>query len=785
MEKINNILDSYINNLGELTMPVITTRDLFLSCGMNINFDVGREMSLLALEESIQNQNLIVLVSQKDSFVESPKEEDLYSIGTLAKITNLSRLPYNAIKISVKILNRFKIEEYVQSSPFMIARGNVISYKKSDFTSREIALSNSLKEKFSEYSSFIGRSEIDVKYLLNEVSDPDEVIDLIQQGIKMPFNTFQSILSSLDLEERFTKTYQALDNNIQTLQLERKIENKVKSKLEKMQKDVYIREKILALQEEIGQVDTSSVVMEYFDKLDALNIEDKYKEKIKKEVNRLKTLPSGTSETGVIQTYIETILDLPWKKERQKNINLKTAKVKLDEYHYGLEEVKDRIMEHLAVLKLTKSLNGPIICLVGPPGVGKTSIAKSIAAATKREFVRLSVGGTSDEAEIKGHRRTYIAAMPGRIISGIKQVKTNSPLFLLDEIDKISANYKGDPAAALLEVLDPEQNKNFSDNYLEIPFDLSNVLFVATANTTQTIPRPLLDRMEIISIPGYLPKEKLEIAKKYLVEKQLEKHGLKKDAITFSDEVLKEMIEEYTLESGVRQLDRAIAKICRKWAKKLVMEENENPDLSKENIKDFLGKEILTFKKAKNKKYLGKITGLAYTKYGGDTLTIETVITYGKGNIQLTGSLGDVMIESAKAALTYTKTICKDINMPKNFFDSHDIHIHVPEGATPKDGPSAGIAIASGIISAITSTPVCDSIAMTGEITLSGDVLPIGGLREKLLAAYRAKIKKVIIPKENEKDLADVADDIKNSLEIICVTHIDEVRKEIFCEESK
>ena len=553
--------------------------------------------------------------------------------------------------------------------------------------------------------------------------------------------------------------------------------------MEKLQKEVYLREKIEILQEKLQDSDGSGAGSNYLEKLEKLPIKEEFKEKIEKEIDRLKLIPVGSSEAGVIQTYIETILDLPWEKEEKPDINLKEAQKILDEDHYGLKEVKERIIEYLSVLKLTDTLKGPIICLVGPPGVGKTSIAKAIAKASDRKFVRLSVGGTRDEAEITGHRRTYIGAMPGRIITGIAQAKSNTPLFLLDEIDKIGSDFKGDPASALLEVLDPEQNSNFSDHYLEIPFDLSEVLFVATANNIATIPPALLDRMEVIEIPGYLPKEKVEIAKRHLIKKEMEEHGLTKENLSFTTAALTKIVTDYTLESGVRQLERLIAKICRKCAKKIVADEEGKIEVTVKNLHEFLGKELLTFDKQGNKKHVGKVTGLAYTNYGGDTLKIEAVITDGKGHIELTGSLGDVMQESAKTALTYVRTIVDKLKVDKDFYEKKDIHIHVPEGATPKDGPSAGITLATAIISALTKMSVPEDIAMTGEITLSGDVLPIGGLREKLLAASRARVKKVLIPKENIKDLEEVPDDIKDTLEIVPVKHMMDVYKIIFKED--
>ncbi|MGN8913749.1 endopeptidase La [Anaerofustis butyriciformans] len=784
MANIQNIMNTYTSNMGNMTLPAISIRDLSLITGMNANFDVSRSESLVALEESVKEDSLIYLIAQIDADKEEISLENLREVGVLAKITNLIRLPYNAIKVSVKILNRVKIKEYIQASPYILANADIINYSEEELTEEEIAMTNILKEKFNKYSAYkMSTAEFELSSFLSSIKNPNELIDLILPPLNLDYDTFQDILCMTDTKQRYKEVYKVLEKRISVLSLENEIEKEVKEKMEKLQKEVYLREKIEVLQDRLHNADGSASGSDYTKKLEKLPIPEEYKEKIQKEIDRLNTIPVGSSEAGVIQTYIETILDLPWGKEEKTDIDLKEAQKTLDEDHYGLKEVKERIIEYLSVLKLTNSLKGPIVCLVGPPGVGKTSIAKAIAKASKRKFVRLSVGGTRDEAEITGHRRTYIGAMPGRIIAGIKQAKTNSPLFLLDEIDKIGSDFKGDPASALLEVLDPEQNSNFSDHYLEIPFDLSNVLFVATANTAATIPPALLDRMEVIEIPGYMPKEKVEIAKKHLIKKELEAHGLTKDNLKFTPAALDKIVSDYTLESGVRQLERLIAKICRKCAKKIVLNEDEKIEVTVKNLHEYLGKELITFNKQSNKKYVGKVTGLAYTSYGGDTLKIEAVLTEGKGRIELTGNLGDVMQESAKTALTYVRTIADKLNADKDFYEKKDIHIHVPEGATPKDGPSAGITLATAIISALTNMKVAEDIAMTGEITLSGDVLPIGGLREKLLAAARARVKKVLIPKENVKDLEEISEDIKKHLEIIPVKHMKEVYKIIFEEE--
>ncbi len=780
MPRINEIINTYTTNLGKMELPVIPTRNLSLSKGMNINIDVAREVSLYALEECIKDNSLVILLAQKDPQIENVTRSDLYDIGILAKVTNLIRLPYNAIKVSIKAMNRIKIDDFIQFSPYILATGEIISYDNDESDRENNAMANILRRKFLEYTRMSGNNEIEVSYLLSEINNADEIIDTILPNLKISNSMFQKIICETNTKRRYELIYNELDEKTGMMELEASIENQVKKKLEKMQREVYLREKIGIMQEELDENGSVSTANDYLKRLEALPIEDIHKDKIKKEIERFKSTPYGGGEAGVIQTYIETILDLPWEKESLPEINIGQAKKDLDSEHYGLKKVKERILEYLSVLKLTDSLKGPIICLVGPPGVGKTSIAKSIAKTSKRKFVRLSVGGTKDEAEIKGHRRTYIGSMPGRIIEGVKQVHSNTPVFLLDEIDKMSSDYRGDPASAMLEVLDPEQNSNFSDHYLEIPFDLSNVLFIATANSTNTIPKPLLDRMEVIEVDGYMPNEKYEIAKRHLLPKQLKQHGLKKENLTVSKEAMLEIISEYTVESGVRQLERYISKICRKAATEVVKSKNAVVRVTKRNIKDYLGMEILHFKPTTDASHIGRVTGLAYTSYGGDTLNIEVVNMKGKGNIELTGNLGDVMQESARAAFTYIRTIYDSLKLDEEFYKDTDIHIHVPEGATPKDGPSAGITLATAIISSLTKQAVKENIAMTGEITLSGDVLAIGGLREKLLAAGRAKIKKVLIPRDNVKDLEDIPEDIKRGIKIVPVKHMDEVVKEVF-----
>lgn len=780
---ITKLMDTFNENTTTYSLPAIATRELSVITGMNINFDVARKPSLQALEESIKADGLILLIAQIDSDKEDEiGREDLREVGVVAKITNIIRLPYSAVKVSAKILNRIKITNYTQVNPFIKAKGEAITYlNKDNLSDSEEAMSEVLLEKFKEYSTVKARgNDYEIFSLIRNVNSPDELIDFILPALNASNEVFQDILCSTDTKYRFETVYELLTRRIRVMKLETEIEEEVSENLSKMQQDVYLREKIEVMQARLQDPDGIGSGSEYIKKLESLPIEENDKLKIRKEIDRLSTIPFGSAESGVIQTYVETILDLPWEKEELLNTDIKQAEEILDSKHYGLKDVKDRITEYLSVIKLTGSLKGPIICLVGPPGVGKTSIAKSIAQATNRKFTRLSLGGLRDEAEINGHRRTYIGAMPGRIIAGLKQVGSNSPLFLLDEIDKVSSDIKGDPASALLEVLDPEQNSSFSDHYLEVPFDLSNVLFVATANTTSTIPPALLDRMEIIELNGYLQPEKVEIATRHLIDKQLKANGLTKSNLEITPTALEMIIRKYTIEAGVRQLEREIAKIARKVAKEVVTGETKKVKITTRNIHKYLGKELLHFEKNTSKGHIGQVTGLAYTSYGGDTLKIETVITSGKGNVVLTGNLGDVMKESAQAAITFIRSIAKKVGIKDNFYEKSDIHIHVPEGATPKDGPSAGITLATALISALTKKKVSEDIAMTGEITLSGNVLPIGGLREKLLAANTTGVKTVLIPKDNEKDLEEVPEGIKENLNIIPVKHMKEVYKIIF-----
>lgn len=786
MANIENIMQTYSKNMGNTTLPAIATRDLSLITGMNTNIDVARDESLMALEESVREDSLIVLISQVDPYAEEIKRSNLRPVGVLAKITNLIRLPYDAVKISVKIMNRVIVREVLQTQPFISIAAEIINYSSQEIGTMDRAMTNSLRDKFKEYSQAkMGGGDYEILSFLSSLKNPNEIIDIILPTLELGHAEFEESLCETNTVQRYKRVYRLLNEKVEIQSLENELEKDVKMRMSKMQREMYIREKIESLRNKLGDSDSKGMADDYTKKLNELPIADEYKQKVQKEIDRLAAVPAGSSEAGVIQTYVETVLDLPWKKEKKPEVDVKNAKKILDEDHYGLEKVKERILEYLAVLKRKDTLKGPIICLVGPPGVGKTSIAKAIAKASQRKFVRLSVGGTRDEAEIKGHRRTYIGAMPGRILAGLTQVGSNSPLFLFDEIDKLGADYKGDPSSALLEVLDPEQNANFSDHYVEIPFDLSNVLFVATANTTMTIPEPLLDRMEIIELPGYMPKEKFEIARRHLLPKEMESHGLKKGDLNITAPALKKIVSDYTLESGVRQLERCLAKICRKTVKMIEMDNVESVNVNIKNLHDFLGMELITFDKHKHRKNVGKVTGLAYTTYGGTTLIIEVAVTPGKGQIQLTGSLGDVMQESAKTAITFVRTIAKKAGIKQDFYEKNDIHIHVPEGATPKDGPSAGITLCTAVISALTGKAVPEDVAMTGEITLSGDVLPIGGLREKLLAASRSRVKTVLIPKENLKDLEEVPEDIKKPLKIIPVRRMEEVYEIMFEEKLK
>lgn len=763
----------------ERKLPLIPLRGLAIFPYMILNFDIGREASLKALDEAMLGYELIFLTSQKEAEVDEPTEEDFYHVGTVCKVKQMIKLPGDTVRVLVEGMTRGKIKEVNSDKGYYEAVVDEIVYNETE-TMNDIevkALIRNVLDSFEEYINIGNRVSPEILISLEEIEDPDRFVDTIASNIYLKPEQKQQILEEFDIAKRLELLYSILLEEIDILKIEKKITLRVKKQMNKVQKEYYLREQLKAIQKELGdEEDISSEAEEYRDKLKKIKAPKETKAKIKKEIDKFSKIAPASPDISVSRNYLDTIFSLPWNKETKDKLDIKKAKEILDKEHYGMEKVKERILEFLAVRSLSKSLKGPIICLVGPPGVGKTSIAKSIAASLNRKFIRISLGGVRDEAEIRGHRRTYVGAIPGRIINGVKEAETKNPVFLLDEIDKMASDYKGDISSAMLEVLDPEQNKNFVDHYLEIPFDLSKILFVTTANSLSTIPGPLLDRMEVIELSGYIEEEKLNIAQKYLLAKQIKENGLKEGFVKIDDETMRDIINYYTREAGVRTLERTIGKICRKIAKKYV----EDPTLTevvvkKEDLEEYLGKDKYTFDLAGVKPEIGMVTGLAWTAVGGVTLNVEVNVLKGKGQVVLTGQLGDVMKESAQTAISYIRSISDRFNIPDDFYQTKDIHIHIPEGATPKDGPSAGVTMATAVISALTKIPVRCDVAMTGEITLRGRVLPVGGIKEKLLAAHRAGIKKVLLPKDCEAQLDEIPQNVKDQMEFVLVKHLDEV----------
>lgn len=760
------------------TLPLIPLRGISIFPHMVVHFDVGREKSINALEKAMMNDATIFLCSQKDAKINDPTVDDFYHIGTVAKIKQMLKLPGGSIRVLIEGINRGRIIEVVQEEPYFLVNIEELVYDEKKVVkdvNMEAAMRLVLND-FEEYLSYNDRISSDVMITVSDIDDPGRLADVIASYIQLKLEDDQKILETFDPYDRLELLHKLLQEEIEVLKIEEKINQRVRKQISQIQKEYYLREQIKAIQKELGQDDDIMAEVEaYEEKIEKIKMPKEVKEKVKKEIDKLSKLSPHSPDAGVIKTYLDIIVDLPWDKETKDKIDLKKAREILNEDHYGLDDVKERILEFIAIRKLTKSMKGPILCLVGPPGVGKTSIAKSIARAINRNFVRMSLGGVRDEAEIRGHRRTYIGALPGSIINSIRKAKSKNPVFLLDEIDKLSSDYRGDPAAALLEVLDPEQNSTFTDHYLDVPFDLSKVLFITTANTTATIPQPLLDRMEVIRIPGYTDEEKMQIALRHLVPKQLKEHGLSKDKVMISDSAIKAIIDYYTREAGVRDLERNIANLCRKAAKKIIEENVDVVRINRGNIANYLGPEKYRFDLMEEEDKVGVATGLAWTPVGGETLFIEVNIMKGTGKTQLTGKLGDVMKESAMAGISYIRANAEKLGIESEFYKDMDIHIHVPEGAIPKDGPSAGIAIATAVVSALTDTPIKRDVAMTGEITLRGRVLPVGGIKEKVLAAYRMGIKKVLLPVENKKDLDEIPDRIRKKITFVLVKSMDEV----------
>lgn len=758
-----------------INLPLIPLRGLSIFPYMVLHFDVGRKKSIKALEAAMAKDQRIFLTTQFDIDNDSPESTEFYKVGTICKIKQMLKLPGDAIRVLVEGIQRAEVELITEEEPYF--RVEVKTYLDSLEIDKETrALMRSAVSAFEKYIAISNRVSPDVILSVSAIDEPGRLSDIIAAQITLKTEQKQELINAIDVKERLEQLLKILLTEIEILEVEKNINDKVKNQINKSQKEYYLREQIKAIRDELGEEEAQEDEIEVMRKqLKKLRLSKKIEKKVSNEIDRYSRLSPSSAESGVIRSYVNWILDLPWKKETKDEIDLVKAQTILDEDHFGLESVKERVVEYLAVRDLTHSMKGPIICLVGPPGVGKTSIAKSIARSLGREFVRMSLGGVRDEAEIRGHRRTYIGAIPGRIINGIKEAGTKNPVFLFDEIDKVSSDFRGDPASALLEVLDPEQNKEFTDHYLEVPFDLSKVMFITTANSLMTIPRALLDRMEVIQVSGYTEYEKLNIAKKYLVPKEMEEHGMVKSSLSISDEALLEIIRKYTRESGVRELERKIANICRKAAVRVVKGEVKTVRITDKNIEKYLGKSKYHYDLIALEDQIGIVTGLAWTTVGGDTLSIEVNTMKGKGKLQLTGQLGDVMKESAQAGLSYIRTVASKYGIEENFHETLDMHVHIPEGAIPKDGPSAGITMATAMISALSHIPVNRFVAMTGEITLRGRVLPIGGFKEKALAAKRAGIKKILFPYENLKDLEEIPETIKKEIEFVAVKSMDEV----------
>lgn len=759
----------------KLTMPLLPLRGLIVYPTMVLHLDVGRDKSVQALEKAMMDDHLVCLVSQKDMGIDEPTKEDLYRTGTLAKIKQMLKLPNGTMRVLVEGLNRVTVTEFEDSEEYFVVHVEKQN-EEHQVDVEDKALMRTLLDYFEQYIKLSKKVSVETLSTVSDIEEPGRLADIVASHLPIKIQLKQEILEITDVKERLNTIISHIQDEQEVLQLEKKIGQRVKKSMERTQKEYYLREQMKAIQKELGDKEgKTGEVATLREKIEASGMTDHVKQVAFKELDRYEKIPATSAESSVIRNYIEWLIALPWTNETEDTLNIHNAEQVLNDEHYGLEKVKERVLEYLAVQQLTKSLKGPILCLAGPPGVGKTSLARSIATSLDRHFVRVSLGGVRDESEIRGHRRTYVGAMPGRIIQGMKKAGTINPVFLLDEIDKMSNDFRGDPSSALLEVLDPEQNHNFSDHYIEETYDLSKVMFVATANNLATIPGPLRDRMEIIQIAGYTELEKLEIAKRHLLLRQLENHGLQKGNLQIRDDALTAIIRLYTREAGVRNFEREIASICRKAARIVVSGEKKRVVVTAKTLEEFLGKPRFRYGQAETEDQVGVATGLAYTTVGGDTLAIEVSLSPGKGRLVLTGKLGDVMKESAQAAFSYVRSNAEKLGIDEKFYEKHDIHIHVPEGAVPKDGPSAGITIATALVSALTGKPVRREVGMTGEITLRGRVLPIGGLKEKSLSAHRAGLTKILIPHDNERDIEDIPDSVQEELDIVLVSHVDQV----------